>query len=76
LNKVIKRKIYPLLKIQNILIKCPGYKYFTNIDILMQHCTFELSKETKDLCVIITPFGNYLYERVTMGVKQSPGFAQ
>jgi hypothetical protein len=57
LNKVIRRKIYPLPKLQDILKKQPGYKYFTKIDISMQYYTFDLMEEAKDLCIIITPFG-------------------
>jgi hypothetical protein len=76
LNKAIKRKVYPIPIISDVLRCQCGYKYLTKIDLSMQYYCFELDGTSKELCTIAMPFGLYHYRRLPMGVSQSPDIAQ
>ena len=76
LNRALKRAVYHLPRIGDILKRRKDYKYVTKLDISMQYYTFELDEESSNLCTIATPFGLYRYKRLPMGISCSPDISQ
>ena len=76
LNKRIRRTPYPIPKIQDLLLKLEGFKYGTALDLNMGYYHIELSSESKELCTITTPWEKYEYQRLPMGLCNSPEIFQ
>jgi hypothetical protein len=76
LNTMIKRKPYPIPKIQDLLLKLEGFKYGSSVDLNMGYYHIELSLHLKSLCTIVLPFGKFEYQRLPMGLCNSPDIFQ
>ena len=76
LNKRIKRIPYPIPKIQDLLMKLEGFQYATSLDLNMGYYHIELSPNSKRLCTIVLPWGKYEYQKLPMGLCNSPDIFQ
>ena len=76
LNKRIKRKPFPIPKIQDLMLKLEGFKYRTSLDLNMGYYHIELDPKGKELCTIVLPWGKYEYQRLPMGLCNSPDICQ
>ena len=76
LNKRIRRKPYPIPKIQEMLMNLEGFQYATSLDLNMGYYHIELTPFAKQLCTIVLPFGKYEYQRLPMGLCNSPDVFQ
>ena len=76
LNKRIKRQPFPLPKIQDLMLKLEGFSYATSLDLNMGYYHIELDMFSKELCTIVLPWGKYEYQRLPMGLCNSPDIFQ
>jgi Reverse transcriptase (RNA-dependent DNA polymerase) len=76
LNKRIKRKPYSIPKIQDMLLKLEGFQWATSLDLNMGYYHIKLSPFSKRLCTIVLPWGKYEYQRLPMGLCNSPDIFQ
>lgn len=76
LNTRICRKPYPIPKIQDLLLKLEGFQYATSLDLNMGYYHIELTPFSKALCTIVLPWGKFEYQRLPMGLCNSPDIFQ
>ena len=68
LNKRIKRKPYPIPKIQELLLKLQKFKYGTSLDLNMGYYHIVLYPNSSKMCTVVFPWGKYEYTRLPMGL--------
>ena len=75
-DKKLKRKPYPIPKINEMLLKLEGFQYAASLDLNMGYYHIRLSEKSINLCTIILTWVKYQYKRLPMGVVNSPEIFQ
>jgi Reverse transcriptase (RNA-dependent DNA polymerase) len=76
LNKRIKRKTFPIPKINDLLQKLEGLYLATSLDLNMGYYHIGLTPYVSTLCTVVLPWGKYEYLRLPMGLCNSPDIFQ
>jgi hypothetical protein len=58
------------------MLKLEGFTYGTSLDLNMGYYHIELTPNSKSLCTIVLPWGKYEYQRLPMGLCNSPDIFQ
>jgi len=58
------------------MLKLEGFQYGTSLDLNMGYYHIELNPDSRKLCTIVLPWGNYEYQRLPMGLCNSPDIFQ
>lgn len=68
LNKSVKRAVHPMFKVDVLLSRLKGAKFFSKLDARAGYHQIKLDDESKLLTCFITPFGRYICERLPFGI--------
>lgn len=76
LNKGVKREIYPLPRVSDMLSQLSAGRMFSKLDANSGFWQVELNPECKLLTTFITPWGRFCFRRMPFGISSAPEFFQ
>ena len=76
LNQRIKIKAFPITKIKYMLLNLEGFTHTSSIYPNMIYYRILLSPGEKKLCRILLTWGKYKYQKLPLGVCNSPDIFQ
>ena len=76
LNRILKKDQYPLPRIEDLLANMNGNSYFTTFDLNSGFYNIEVDDESKEKTAFSCFKGLYEYNRVPMGLSNSPAVMQ
>ena len=76
LNKVTRKFIWPMLKVEDIFSQLNGTKYFSSLDLRAGYHHIGLTTDSIPKTALTSPFGKYEYVKVPFGLAQAPAYFQ
>ena len=76
LNKVARKFIWSVPKVEDIFSQLNGAKYFSTLDLQVGYHHILLDETSIPKTVFISPFGKYEYLKVPFGLTQAPAYFQ
>ena len=76
LNKVTRKSIWPMPKVEDIFSQLNGAKYFSTLDLRAGYHHIGLTADSIPKTAFTSPFGKYEYVKVPFGLAQAPAYFQ
>ena len=76
LNKVTRKFIWPMPKVEDIFSQLNGAKYFSTLDLRAGYHHIGLTADSIPKTAFTSPFGKYEYVKVPFGLAQAPAYFQ
>ena len=76
LNKVTRKFVWPMPKVEDIFSQLNGAKYFSTLDLRARYHHIGLTTDSIPKTAFTSPFGKYEYVKVPFGLAQVPAYFQ
>ena len=76
LNKVTRKFVWPMPKVENIFSQLNGANYFSTLDLRAGYHNIRLTTDLILKTAFTSPFGKYEYVKVPFGLAQAPAYFQ
>ena len=76
LNKVTRKFVWPMPKVEDIFSQLNGAKYFSTLDLRAGYYHVRLTIDSIPKTAFTSPFGKYEYVKVPFGLAQAPAYFQ
>lgn len=76
LNAVTKKDVFPIPKVEDVLERLAGMKYFTTLDLVQSYYQVAVADEDKEKTAFITEEGSFEYNVMPFGLTNAPATFQ